>query len=147
MADPKKVFGTGYSSGAYVMNFMACEHPGFFRAIASNAGSAPYGRSDTFSNGYTRCKNQEPLPMLALHGDRDFTVTLQSGRFSADYWGYVNGCEAGTVETTGYPQCQGFRGCKNGNDVAYCEIPGLGHWVWDRHAEATWTFFKLHGAT
>ena len=142
----KKIFGTGYSSGAYVMNFMACEHPGFFRAIASNAGSAPYGRSDTFPNGYTRCQGQKPLPMLALHGDRDYTVTLQSGRFSADYWAYVNGCDAGTVETTGYPQCQGFRNCKDGNDVGYCEIAGLGHWVWDRHAEASWTFFKLHGA-
>lgn len=144
--DRKKIFGSGYSSGAYVLNFMACEHPGFFRAIASNAGSAPYGRSETHANGYTKCAGQKPMPMLALHGDQDFTVTLQSGRFSADYWGYVNGCDARTVETTGYPECQGFRGCKDGNDVAYCEIKGLGHWVWNRHAETSWTFFRLHGA-
>lgn len=144
--DRKKIFGTGYSSGAYVLNFMACEHPGFFRAIGSNAGSAPYGRSDTFPNGYTRCNDQKPLPMIALHGDQDFTVTLQSGRFSADYWAYVNGCDARNVETTGYKECVGYRECKGGNDVAYCEIAGLGHWVWDRHAEATWTFFRLHGA-
>lgn len=144
--DAHRVFGTGYSSGAFLMNFMACAHPGFFRAIASNAGSAPYLRAETFPNGYTKCRGQAPLPMLALHGTSDFAVTLQSGRFSADYWAYVNGCDLHAWETTGYPECRAFQHCLNGNDVAYCEIEGLGHWVWDHHAEATWSFFLQHGA-
>jgi polyhydroxybutyrate depolymerase len=144
--DRKRVFGTGYSSGAFLVNFMACERPGFFRAIASNAGSAPYGRSQTYPNGYTKCENEKPVPMLALHGGLDYTVTLQSGLFSADYWAYVNGCALGTWETTGYLECKAYQGCLAGNDVAYCEIADLGHWVWSRHAEATWSFFREHGA-
>jgi polyhydroxybutyrate depolymerase len=144
--DRRRIFGTGYSSGAFLVNFMACERPGFFRAIASNAGSAPYGRSQRYPNGYTKCDKQKPVPMLALHGGLDYTVTLQSGRFSADYWAYVNGCAIGTWETTGYLECKAYQGCIAGNDVAYCEIADLGHWVWSRHAEATWSFFREHGA-
>jgi polyhydroxybutyrate depolymerase len=145
LATRGRVYGTGYSSGAFVINFMACAKPGFFRAIASNAGSAPYQRAESFPNGYTKCPAQKPVPMLALHGTRDFAVTLQSGRFSADYWAYVNGCALGHWETTGYAECHAFTGCEKGNDVAYCELEGLGHWVWERHAEATWSFFRQHG--
>jgi polyhydroxybutyrate depolymerase len=143
--DRARVFGTGYSSGAFLMNFMACAKPGFFRAIGSNAGSAPYQRAQTFPNGYTKCPGQKPVPMIALHGTRDFGVSLQSGRFSAEYWAYVNNCSLSRWETTGYPQCRAFTDCAGGNDVAYCEIDGLGHWVWERHAEATWSFFRAHG--
>jgi polyhydroxybutyrate depolymerase len=142
LVDPARVFGSGYSSGAFVLNFMACARPGFFRAIASNAGSAPYGRSESFANGYTKCPGEKPVPVLALHGTRDFGVTLQSGRFTGEYWAYVNGCNAAQWETTDYPECKAFSECPQGLNVAYCEIEGLGHWVWAEHAFASWSFFR-----
>jgi poly(3-hydroxybutyrate) depolymerase len=79
--------------------------------------------------------------MLALHGEDDYGVTLSSGRFSAEYWAYVNGCKTDEMETTGYEQCRVFRGCPTGKAVGFCPIPGLGHWVWDHAAEASWSFF------
>ena len=82
------------------------------------------------------------MAALALHGERDFTVTLDSGRYTAEYWAYVNGCRTEEMETTGYPECRAYRGCPTGKAVAFCAVPPLGHWVWDRAAEASWTFFE-----
>jgi len=77
-----------------------------------------------------------------LHGDQDFTVTPDSGRFNAEYWAYVNGCNDSEIETTAYPECRVYRACPAGKAVGYCTIPPLGHWVWDQSAAATWAFFK-----
>ena len=80
--------------------------------------------------------------MLALHGERDFAVTIDSGRFSAAYWAYVNGCKVDEMEPTGYAECRAYRGCPAGKGVGFCTISDLGHWVWDRSAEASWSFFQ-----
>lgn len=138
-----KIFATGYSSGGFLSNVIACQRPGLLRAIASNAGGAPYRQAQTWPNGYAKCPGQEPIAMLALHGESDHGVTLDSGRFSAEYWAYVNGCKTDEMETSGYEECHVYRGCPAGKAVGFCPIPGLGHWVWDHAAEATWTFFKM----
>lgn len=140
--DRARLFATGYSSGGFFANVLACQRPGMLRAIASNAGGAPYRQLEKWKNGYAKCPGQRPVAMLALHGERDRGVTLDSGRFSAEYWAYVNGCNTGEMETTGYPECRAYRGCPTGKSVGFCSIPTLGHWVWDHAAEATWTFFE-----
>ena len=137
-----KIFATGYSSGGFLSNVIACQRPGLLRAIASNAGGAPYKQLQTWPNGYAKCPGQEPIAMLALHGESDFGVSLDSGRFSAEYWAYVNGCKTDEMETSGYKECHVYRGCPTGKAVGFCPVPGLGHWVWERAAQATWTFFK-----
>lgn len=137
-----KIFATGYSSGGFLANVIACQRPGLLRAIASNAGGAPYKQLQTWPNGYAKCPGQEAIAMLALHGENDYGVSLDSGRFSAEYWAYINGCKTNEMETSGYDECHVYRGCPKGKAVGFCPIPGLGHWVWDRAAEATWTFFK-----
>lgn len=137
-----KIFAAGYSSGGFLANVIACQRPGLLRAISSSAGGAPYKQLQTWPNGYPKCPGQEPVAMLALHGENDFGVTLDSGRFSAEYWAYVNGCKTDEMETSGYEECHIYRGCPAGKAVGFCPIPGLGHWVWDHAAEATWTFFK-----
>ena len=139
--DRSRIFGTGYSSGGFLINLMACERPGFFRAIASNAGGAPYQRAEKFPNGFTKCKGQVPIPMMALHGTQDYGVGIDSGAFSAQYWAYVNGCDTSEMETTAYEECHAYRKCPKDKAVLFCRVEGLGHWVWDRAAEATWTFF------
>ena len=139
--DRERVFATGYSSGGFMANVLACQRPGLLRAISSSAGGAPYNQKETWPNGYPKCPGQKPVAMLALHGLMDMGVTPDSGRFSAEYWAYVNGCNTDEMETTRYPECHAFRGCPRGLDVAHCEIRGLGHWVWDRSPEITWAFF------
>jgi polyhydroxybutyrate depolymerase len=141
--DRTRLFATGYSSGGFLSNVLACHRPGMFRAIASNAGGAPYNQLEKWPNGYPRCPGQKPVAMLALHGENDLGVTLDSGRFSAEYWAYVNGCKTDEMETTGYAECRAYRGCPTGHAVGFCSIPPLGHWVWSEAAEASWTFFEL----
>jgi polyhydroxybutyrate depolymerase len=140
--DRSRLFATGYSSGGFLANVIACQKSGLLRAIASNAGGAPYKQAQTWPNGYAKCPGQAPVAMLALHGEDDHGVTLDSGRFSAEYWAYVNGCKPDEMETTGYAECHVYRDCPNGKAVGFCPIPGLTHWVWDRAAEVTWSFFR-----
>ena len=140
--DRSRLFATGYSSGGFLANVLACHRPGLLRAIASNAGGAPYNQLEKWPNGYPKCPGQTPVAMLALHGERDSGVTLDSGRFSAEYWAYVNGCKTDEMETSGYGECRVYRGCPAGKAVGFCSIPPLGHWVWDQAAEASWTFFE-----
>lgn len=140
--DRARVYATGYSSGGFMANVLACQRPGLLRAISSSAGGAPYGQKEKWPNGYPKCPGQQPIALLALHGSMDLGVTPDSGRFSAEYWAYVNGCDTGEMETTRYEECTAFRGCPKGRAVAYCEVPGLGHWVWDRSPEITWAFFS-----
>jgi sterol desaturase/sphingolipid hydroxylase (fatty acid hydroxylase superfamily)/poly(3-hydroxybutyrate) depolymerase len=140
--DRSRFFATGYSSGGFLSNVIACQKNGLLRAIASNAGGAPYKQAQTWPNGYAKCPNQAPIAMLALHGEDDYGVTLASGRFSAEYWAYVNGCKTDEMETTGYKECRVYRGCPIGKAVGFCPVPGLNHWVWERASDATWTFFR-----
>lgn len=139
--DRSRVFAAGYSRGGFFANVMACQKSGFFRAISSSAGGAPYHQAESFPNGYPKCPGQAPTATVALHGTLDFGVTLDSGKFSAAYWAYVNGCETTQIEPTGYDECTAYRRCPAGKAVAFCEVGGLGHWVWNRAAEASWTFF------
>jgi polyhydroxybutyrate depolymerase len=140
--DRARIFATGYSSGGFLSNVLACHRPGLLRAIASNAGGAPYNQREKWENGYPKCPGQKPVAMLALHGEQDHGVTLDSGRFSAEYWAYVNGCKTDEMETTGYAECRVYRGCPAGKAVGFCSIPPLGHWVWSEAADASWTFFE-----
>lgn len=140
--DRARVFGEGYSSGGFLANVVACQKSGLFRAIASNAGGAPYRQALLWPNGFTRCPGQAPTALIAMHGARDFGVGIDSGRFSTQYWAYVNGCSESEMETTGYAECRAYRGCPAGKAVVFCEIPSLGHWVWDEAAVASWTFFQ-----
>jgi polyhydroxybutyrate depolymerase len=136
------VFGAAYSSGGFLLNLVACRNPTLFRAIATHAAGGPYAEAGRYPNGYVKCARQGPVAMMALHGTSDFAVPLSGGKFSAAYWAYVNGCSTTDAETTGYPECYAYQGCPPGKAVAYCEIPGLGHWVWDKGAAASWTFFQ-----
>jgi polyhydroxybutyrate depolymerase len=140
--DRTRVFLVGYSSGGFFSNVFACQRSKLVRAISSSAGGAPYLQAESWPNGFTRCPGQAPVAAMALHGEDDNGVTLDSGRFSASYWAYVDGCDEGSMETTGYSECQSYRGCPAGKNVVWCQIPGLGHWVWTRAAEASWTFFE-----
>jgi polyhydroxybutyrate depolymerase len=145
--DRAQVFATGYSSGGFFANVLACQRSSLLRAIGSNAGGAPYHQAERWPNGFPKCPGQAPVAAIALHGENDMGVTLDSGRFSAEYWAYVNGCHMTEMETTAYRECRAYRGCNAGKDVVFCQIPELSHWVWDRAAEVEYEFFRREGMT
>lgn len=145
--DRHQIFATGYSSGGFFASVLACQRSSLLRAIASNAGGAPYHQAESWPNQFPRCPGEAPVAAIALHGIDDQGVTLDSGRFTAEYWAYVDGCHVSEMETTAYAECRAYRGCKPGKDVVFCQIPGLGHWVWDRAPEVTFQFFQREGMT
>ena len=140
--DKTHVFAAGYSSGGFFINMFACRHPGILRGIASSAAGAPYNQKERWPNGYPGCPGQKATATIAMHGSQDFGVDVKSGRFTARYWSYVNGCDMYKQETTAYDECHAYQGCPAQSPVVYCEIGGLGHWVWDRADEASFSFFS-----
>jgi polyhydroxybutyrate depolymerase len=149
--DEARVFGSGYSSGAFFINKVACRKTGFFRAIISHAGGAPYEDQEPNATtwpgtGFTRCPGQTGgVTALVVHGTKDGTVTPDSGDFSATYWASLNGCQSSRSNVAPLP-CLQHNGCPTDKPVRYCLIPGLGHTVWDRGADETWAFVKSLGA-
>lgn len=142
-----RVFAAGWSNGAFFANELACNRPGLIAAIASNSGGAP-GTPDPmnwplkYPSGDFKCVNNEaPVPAFVVQGAVDGAVTKDSGQYDAQYWAYVNGCGT-TTTATGPSPCTQYDGCPNGQGVVYCEIPNMGHAVWQNTATGAWAFFR-----
>ena len=147
--DSTRVFATGFSSGAFMSNQIACRQPSLLRAIASHGGGAPAepedGAASSWPNGFTQCAGQTTgVAALIVHGTDDGVVGGASGQYSARYWGYVNGC--GTEKQAAQPAfpapCTRQASCPNEHPVVLCDIPGLGHSLWGQAMQTTWSFFK-----
>ena len=142
--DKSKILGSGYSKGAFFINEMACNYPGFFKAIAVYEGGAPdeeFNASATKdAQGYWICPNEQPTAAFVFQGTADSTVTPDSGNFDGMYWAHENGC-GDTLSSIAPSPCQEYAGCPAGKRVTYCLIPGLNHVQWDGGNAATWSFF------
>jgi polyhydroxybutyrate depolymerase len=146
--DPGRVFATGFSSGAFMVNQMACRRPGLFRGIAPQSGGAPSEPQDPaaslWGEGFTHCAGQTmgsgPAAMV-VHGTVDGTVVYESGEHTANYWAFVNGC-ATTRSADATPECVRHDACPNGKPVVFCPIANLGHSLWGSASTAMWSFFK-----
>ena len=142
--DATKVFGFGWSNGAFFVNQVACRRSPFFRGVASMAGGAPYEPSDPnrkWPNGFQKCLNETAVPYIGFHGTNDPVVDYAGGEFAATYWGYVNGCDANRTATTPAP-CEEHANCTSGKPVVFCPVPGIGHGIWGQAATASWDFFQ-----
>ncbi len=146
--DRTRVFGMGFSSGAFMINQVACRRPALFRAIAPHSGGAPSEPNDpsatTWSNAYTRCAGQtmgSGPAVMVIHGTADTEVTFQSGDFTASYWAFVDGCDDTRSQRFSPAPCVADV-CPQGKDVVLCPIPGLGHAIWQGAADAAWGFFR-----
>jgi polyhydroxybutyrate depolymerase len=146
--DPARVFGVGFSSGAFMLNQVACRRPSFFRAIAPHSGGAPNEPRDPaatrWENDYTRCAGQtmgSGPAVMVIHGTADTDVSYASGDFTADYWAYVDGCQ--TTRSPAAPSpCVAHDACPQGKPVIFCAVPDLTHAVWPQAATTAWQFFR-----
>ena len=145
--DPARVFGIGFSSGAFMLNQVACRRPGLFRAIVPHSGGAPNEPRDPtasrWENDYTRCANQtlgSGPAVLVVHGTADRTVTFDSGDFTAKYWAFINGCQSTRSPYT--PPCLVHDQCPAGRPVVFCPIDNLDHAVWTDAGKTAWQFFS-----
>lgn len=93
-----KVFSTGMSNGGYMSYTLACELPNKIKKVASVTGSMTKVQ-------YANCTNQNPIPVLQIHGTNDATVNY-NGNTSTEaiekvvgFWVNQNNCDSTAVET------------------------------------------------
>ena len=143
--DKTRVLGTGYSSGGFMIDRLACSYgKSLFRAIAPNAGGMVDSRTTACPGG--------PVPAFVFHGDADQGVDWSSGSYLAYYWATVmDGCQdpgtaggaengAPTTATTPAP-CKKYDGCQK-EPVTWCLFPGVNHVVAPDANSIAWTYFK-----
>jgi polyhydroxybutyrate depolymerase len=145
--DKTKVFGWGYSNGAYFLAQMTCREGNVFKAISSNAGGGPNDDQGEFEDILGIGKRYPStcldcpggaIPALIIHGAGDNPA---GGEFTARCIAETSGCQ--NNRTASAPsQCQQYNGCPTTNPVKWCEIPGLGHGVWAESMAESWKFFK-----
>ena len=98
-----KVILAGFSAGAFMVTYLACEHPNMFAAYAPVAG------------GFWRPHPQKcegPIQLLQTHGWADNTVPLEGRRLgngqyvqgdifkTLEIWRHANGCKLMKPDTT-----------------------------------------------
>lgn len=160
--DPKRIFATGFSNGAYMAQRLGCEKADIFAAIAPVSGEI----------NLKSCKPSRPLPVLEFHGNADFIVPfggggLTGGAWSVDetiaFWKENGGCtdaKPANISKNGNATCTGYSACKGGAAVELCVLDGCGH-QWPSSPEpaslfggkmstdidasaAIWAFFAAH---
>lgn len=141
--DTSRVFGFGYSGGAFFLAQFTCRFGDVFKAVSINAGGGPDEPNmgyATYDNGCYQCPGG-PVAVLVTHGDSDPQVEPASGKFTKSCFATFNGCGDSLTDTTPSP-CQLVDGCPADKQVKWCLIPGLGHAAWDKAMAEAWTFFK-----
>jgi len=137
--DPKRVFAVGFSKGAYFVDQYACLAKTPPRAVVAHSGGGPFGvvglATKYDDNGNLVCP-AAPVPAMQIIGTNDDVPEAQKAR---DYWQRVNGCKTTASPTDPMP-CVAYDGCTAGLPEIYCEVPGLGHQIWQSAPKTVWTF-------
>ena len=135
--DPRRVFVTGFSSGAYMANQLGCYRGGSIRAIAPMSGGGPYdaagGHYD--AEGHLTC-NGKAVAAMMIHGDIDGVVGWNEGQKSLSHWSWANQC--GAFPSDGADPC---RSAACSQPVMFCTVRGKGHQIWVEAPARVWQFF------
>jgi polyhydroxybutyrate depolymerase len=115
--DPHRIFATGKSNGAFMVNALACYRPEMVRAIASVAGGGP-------SN--SQCPGTNPEPVMIIHGSADTTVPIRSAQWTREYWLWRAKYTGGRAVPTTPQQCVAYPGTQA--PILWCQHQN-GH-VW-----------------
>lgn len=131
-ADPARRFVTGYSSGAFLSQMLACVRAGQVRAVATIAGVSPG----------TSCGG--PVAAFLVHDRDDPSVGIAEGRVLRDELAVRNGCAVSLPRQSVAPApCEAYVGCAPGNPVVWCETSGQGHDRQDAFVvPAFWDFLR-----
>ncbi len=140
--DASKVFGVGYSSGAFLASQLACRKS-MFRGIVIHSGGAPFEVPPTNdADGYQSCAGSPKVATLVMHGTADTTVAPSSGDFAAKFWAHANACDPDNLAPVAPSPCRAHASCPTGLPVHYCLVEGLGHVVWPQAIPVEWAFLK-----
>ena len=137
--DPKRIYASGHSNGGGMVNRLACELADRLAAIGPVSGA--------YSSG--GCSPSRPIPVFAIHGTEDRTVSYHGIPEWAAAWGERNGCEPEPVEVVHNVLIseRQWTNCREGADVILYTIQDLGHdWIHDiiNFGQTIWDFFERH---
>ena len=137
--DPDRVTITGFSSGGFMTQALACRLAGRLAAAAPVAGTLWHALATT-------CQPRSGISILMVHGTLDGSVPFDgdsaSGRWSVDesmrFWAARNGCnDAPSVALVGRDTATGialrreaYGGCDGRTEVRLDALEGVRHqWV------------------
>lgn len=153
LADPSRVYVTGFSNGAGMAYRLACEKPGKVAAIGVVEGAL-----------VTKCDPGRPVSAIIFHGTADRNVPYNGGgrrdfndarpfppvSYAVDFWRKVAGLPElnegvdGVRALSDGAECKATGKGSRGAEVALCRIEGGTH-RWPSGASAMlWTFFADH---
>lgn len=130
--DPDRIYLTGFSNGALMTYWMACQRPDLIAAIAPMAGT-----------NLTGCSPDQPVPLLHQHGDVDLVVPYGGGvalgslvsaapfppvEGSVADWAAASGCaEPPARRADGPVERTSWSGCGENGRVELVKVLGKGH--------------------
>jgi len=149
--DPKRVYATGFSNGAFLVYRLGCEMSDLLAAVAPVAGVL-------LNNP---CRPAQPVSILHIHGMADNSVpyagsttpaasgVFESVQQSIATWVQLDGCPPDPeVEQNGLATHATYTPCENGTAVELYTLAGIGH-TWPPNAilpasQIIWNFFVAH---
>ena len=131
-----RTFAFGHSRGAYFTNHLACYRGSKLAAISAHSGGGPHAAP--YKDAKLQCPDV-PTASLIIHGLADTDVAPSEGQKSLDQWSRTLSCQTATKPVDPSP-CVAYDGCSK--PLESCQIPGLGHAIWDQAMATTWAFFK-----
>ncbi|MBI4019835.1 MAG: hypothetical protein HY367_00770 [Candidatus Aenigmarchaeota archaeon] len=166
-ADGNRIYATGISQGGMMSYRLACELSDKIAAVAPVA--SPAVPMD--------CSPSRPVPVMHIHGTADPCApfnggsggclgtekdSFQSAQEMVNVWLSIDNClpESSVTYQKGDATCMTYSQCKEGAEVAFCAVEGMGH-VWpagnqylpasiigpvshDISFEQIWEFFAEH---
>ena len=130
-ADKKRVFATGMSAGAMMVQRLGCDAAATFAAIAPVEG-------DLMDNSTCTPVPAKQVPWLGFCGSLDFVCQSMGTSFRATTtdWARRNGCDMArtptAVRVSNTTICNSYAGCAA--TVEACTVAGMGH-KWPGHNE------------
>lgn len=129
--DPKRIYVTGISNGAWMTYAVACKLSEEIAAIAPAAGGT----------ALKDCNPENPVSIIHFHGTADpgwpydggascYTDSIrQSASEVISKWRKINSCSP-NIKTTyqkGDTTCNTYDSCSKGTEITLCTIEGGGH--------------------
>jgi polyhydroxybutyrate depolymerase len=143
--DPKRAFVMGISNGGMMVQRLACEAGGAFKAYAAVAANLPAA----LARG---ARPSQPVPIVLFSGTADQLMPFAGGELgkgragrgagghvisapdTVRFWAELNGCRNESVVALPDKENDGtqvllhsFEGCRPGGEVEFYEIVGGGH--------------------
>jgi polyhydroxybutyrate depolymerase len=134
--DPKRVYATGYSTGAYMSYRLACEASDLVTAIAPSAGAIGIpsigGGTGGGANDFMTCAPTQKVSVLDIHGTSDRLIAYSLQQPTLALVTMNDACTSTAVAATSPPSggdttCVTYEGCPAGIEVSACSIQGGGH--------------------